>query len=49
MRYVFLIAALLAIVARVTVFAEPGHIEALAIFLAFWLCVGGYLAVSFTQ
>jgi uncharacterized membrane protein HdeD (DUF308 family) len=47
MRYVFLVAAVLALVARVTVFTDPSHIEALAIFGAFWLCAGIFLAGHF--
>jgi hypothetical protein len=47
MRYVFLVVALLALVARVTVFSDPNHIETLATFGAFLLSAGGFLAFTF--
>ncbi len=44
MRYVFLIGAVLALVARLTMFPDPSQIQAAAIFVVFFLCGGIFLA-----
>jgi hypothetical protein len=46
MSRVFIIGAALALAARLTVFAEPGTVEAVASFGAFWFCAAGWF-VSF--
>jgi hypothetical protein len=49
MSRVFVIGAALALAARLTVFAEPGTVEAVAIFGAFWLCAVGWFVSVVTS